>query len=136
MNERIKLLRKEYLHLTLEKFGERLGVGKTAISNIENGNRSVTDQMFKAICREFHVNEEWLRTGAGEWEATTPDSALDQLRLEYNLDELEYSIITEYFKLSDEDRKTFQEYFYNVFLNLTEDGTDATDDAEESPINI
>ena len=65
MNERIKQLRKE-LGLTLDKFGEKIGVGKTAISKIENGDRSVTDQMFKSICREFNVREEWLRNGEGE----------------------------------------------------------------------
>lgn len=65
MNERIKELRKK-LGLTLEKFGEKVGVGKTAISRIENGSNGVTDQMFKSICREFDVNEEWLRTGEGE----------------------------------------------------------------------
>lgn len=54
------------MNMTLEKFGERLGVGKTAISNIENGSRNLTDQMSKSICREFNVNEEWLRTGNGE----------------------------------------------------------------------
>ena len=65
MNERIKQLRKE-LGLTLDKFGEKIGVGKTAISKIENGDRSVTDQMFKSICREFNVREEWLWNGEGE----------------------------------------------------------------------
>lgn len=65
MNERIKELRKE-LGLTLEKFGERVGVTKVTISRIENGVNSVTDQMFKSICREFDVNEEWLRDGTGE----------------------------------------------------------------------
>lgn len=62
--ERIKEIRK-YLQLTLEKFGEKLGVGKTAISKIENNERGVTEQMIKAVCREFDVNEEWLRTGKG-----------------------------------------------------------------------
>ena len=52
--------------MTLEKFGEPLGVGKTAISNIEKGNRNLTDQMAISICREFNVNENWLRTGEGE----------------------------------------------------------------------
>ena len=65
MNDRIRNLRK-YLGLTMEKFGEQLGVGKTAISNIENGNRNVTEQMCKSICREFNVNEDWLRNGTGE----------------------------------------------------------------------
>ena len=65
MNERIKQLRKE-LGLTLEKFGEKIGVTKQTVSRIENGINNVTDQMFKSICREFNVNENWLRTGEGE----------------------------------------------------------------------
>ena len=63
IGERIRFLRKDSLSLTMEKFGERLGVTKVAISNIESGNRSVTDQMFTSICREFHVRPEWLRDG-------------------------------------------------------------------------
>lgn len=64
MNDRIRELRKA-LGLTLEKFGERIGVTKMTISRIEKGVNNVTDQMFKSICREFNVNEEWLRTGNG-----------------------------------------------------------------------
>ncbi len=64
-NERIRELRKT-LHLTMEEFGQRLGVGKTAISKIENGERSLTEQMFLAICREYNVRPEWLRNGTGE----------------------------------------------------------------------
>ena len=64
MNERVKILRKS-LNLTLEKFGARLGVGKTAISKIEKGENNVTDQMFLAICREYNVNPTWLETGTG-----------------------------------------------------------------------
>lgn len=63
--ERVKKIRKE-LSLTLERFGEKLGVGKTAISKIEKNERSLTEQMLKAICREFNVNEHWLRTGEGD----------------------------------------------------------------------
>lgn len=64
MNDRIKKLRKD-LGLTLDKFGEKLGVTKPTISRIENGVNNVTEQMIKSICREFNVNEEWLRTGEG-----------------------------------------------------------------------
>ena len=53
--ERVKEIRKT-LDLTMEKFGEKLGVGKTAISNIESGNRNLTEQMSKSICREYNVN--------------------------------------------------------------------------------
>ncbi len=64
MNGRVRKVRKE-LNLTMEKFGSKLGVTRTAISNIENGNRSVTEQMLRLICKEYNVNEEWLRTGNG-----------------------------------------------------------------------
>ena len=63
--QRVKELRKE-LNLTLEKFGKPLGVGKTAISKIENGENSLTDQMIISICREYNASEEWLRSGVGE----------------------------------------------------------------------
>lgn len=65
MNERIRELRKS-LGLTMEKFGDRLGVKKNSVSQWENGINSITDQMFKSICREFNVNEDWLRNGTGE----------------------------------------------------------------------
>ena len=64
INERVRTLRKE-LGLTLEKFGEKVGVSKSAINKIEKGITNVTEQMIKSICREFNVNEEWLRHGTG-----------------------------------------------------------------------
>lgn len=65
MKERIKELRKT-LGLTLESFGDKVGVGKSTISRIENGTNGLTEQMILSICREFNVNENWLRTGSGE----------------------------------------------------------------------
>ena len=63
--ERIRDLRTS-LGLSLEAFGEKLGVTRAAMSNIERGQRNLTDQMAKSICREFNVSERWLRTGEGE----------------------------------------------------------------------
>lgn len=65
MNIRLRELRKQ-LELTLEEFGKKLGVTKTAISRLENGERNMTEQMIISICREFNVSEDWLRTGEGE----------------------------------------------------------------------
>lgn len=64
-NDRIKEVRRAK-NLTLEKFGERVGVQKSAISKIEHGENAVSDQIRLAVCREFDVNEHWLRTGEGE----------------------------------------------------------------------
>lgn len=65
INERIRYLRKEELKITLDAFGKKVGVTKAAVSDIERGRNNVTDQMFNSICREFGVNDEWLRTGEG-----------------------------------------------------------------------
>ena len=66
MNERIKYLRVDNLHISQDALGKRLGITGAAISRIEKGERAVTEQMILAICREFNVNEEWLRNGTGE----------------------------------------------------------------------
>ena len=75
-NERIHEIRTT-LNLTLEKFGKRLGVTKVAISNIEKGNRNVTEQMRKAICREYNVNETWLISGNGKMFLSDEINSLD-----------------------------------------------------------
>lgn len=65
MNERIISIRKDS-NLTMDEFGKRIGVTRSAISNIESGKRNITDQVVLAVCREFRVNESWLRYGTGE----------------------------------------------------------------------
>lgn len=64
MNERIAELRK-YLGLSMDAFGSRIGVTRSAISKFENGSTKCSEQTILSICREFSVNEEWLRTGSG-----------------------------------------------------------------------
>lgn len=64
MNERFKEVRKT-LGLTQSEFGKSLGISNTAISKIEKGENNVSESNIISICREFGVNEEWLRTGVG-----------------------------------------------------------------------
>lgn len=63
--ERIKQIRKENL-MTLEQFGNILGVTQTTVSRIENGKRNLTEAMRKSICREFNIDPIWLTTGEGD----------------------------------------------------------------------
>jgi transcriptional regulator with XRE-family HTH domain len=65
LNKRIEEIRK-YYELTRAAFGERLGVSGDVINNLERGRVEVKDHIFKLICKEFNVNETWLRTGEGE----------------------------------------------------------------------
>lgn len=116
--ERVKEIRKKN-GLTLEKFGERLGVAKTTISRIENGVNGLTDQMCKSICREFRVSEEWLKTGGGKMEASDITDAASIFASENGLTQMEESLIREYLNLSDHDRSVFRKYLKRVILDIT-----------------
>lgn len=65
MKDRIGIIRKE-IKLTQQEFADKLGLTKNFISLLENGNRIPSDRTISDICREFHVNEVWLRTGEGQ----------------------------------------------------------------------
>lgn len=65
INDRVKELRKT-LKLTQKEFGDRICVAQTYLSQIENGDRDVTDKIAQLISLQFGVNENWLRTGDGK----------------------------------------------------------------------
>lgn len=115
MNTRLKQLRK-LLHLNQEQFGGRLGVTNAAISRIEKGEREITNQMFISVCREFNVNEEWLRTGRGEIFNRNKSLSLDKFLEEHNATELEVEIMKMYFSLNKYTRKNLMENLKKIFL--------------------
>lgn len=65
MKDRIKKIRKE-LDLTQQGFADRLNVGRNNIAGYETGKRSPSDAVISLICKEFNINENWLRTGQGD----------------------------------------------------------------------
>lgn len=65
MNERLKELRKT-LKLTQQEFADKLNIKRGAIANYEIGRNEPIDAVISLICREFNVNEEWLRNGTGD----------------------------------------------------------------------
>lgn len=103
-SERIKEIRKA-LNLTLEKFGEKLGVKKNTVSQLENGRNSLTEQMAKAICREFNVNYDYLVNGEGDMFSNLPQTILDELCVQYDLSDFDRSIVEMYISLSAEERE-------------------------------
>lgn len=65
MKDRIKKLRRE-LDLTQQEFADRIGIKRNSYANYETGRNTPIDAIIVSICREFNVNEEWLRDGTGE----------------------------------------------------------------------
>lgn len=65
MKDRIKKIRKEF-DLTQQKFADRIGVKQNTVAQYEMGRNVPIDSVITLICREFNVNENWLRTGEGD----------------------------------------------------------------------
>ena len=122
MNERIKKLRK-VLDLTQQKFADKLGVKRNTVGQWECGINRLTDQMIFSICREFDVNETWLRTGEGDiFIQHSPEEEVGY----YVEDLLEYDgngnafydaiieMMKTYHSLDDKSKTVIREYFKNV----------------------
>lgn len=106
-NERVKEVRKT-LGLTLEKFGDRLGIKKAAVSKIEKGENSLTDANIKAICREFSVDYMWLTTGEGEMFVETDDDFFERIdRIMAGENESRKNMIKTLLYASDDDIEAF-----------------------------
>lgn len=116
MQNRIKSLRKK-LNLTQEEFGKRLGMKKNSISQIENGINSLTEQLLVSICREFGVNENWLRTGDGEMFADVPvedEYFKAATQISKSGDKFAMQAIIEYWKLDDVSKQVLRDYIYKI----------------------
>lgn len=118
--ERIKDVRNS-LGLTLEKFGEKLGVTKTTISRLEKGERSLTEQMTKSICREFSVDYMWLTTGEGEMFVESDDDFFERIdRIMAGENESRKNMIKMLLYASDDDIKAFDK-LVDYYISLREE---------------
>jgi len=113
IGERIKALR-DKLGITQAEFAEKLGTARNTIANYEIGRREPMEATIKSICREFNVNYDWLKDGTGEVFEVLPETIVDELALEFNLDDLDKRIILGYLRLPEDDRIVIKRYIQNV----------------------
>lgn len=119
--ERIREIRNA-LKLSLEVFGEKLGVTRAAMSNIERGQRGLTEQMSRAICREYNVNYDYLMDGEGEMFDDLPQTILDELCKQYNLDGLDRALVELYIEMSEAERDYLKDKIRKLYLKLDSRG--------------
>ena len=119
VGDRIKNIRK-HSNLTLEKFGYKIGIGKSALSQFESGKANPSDRTLLAICREFNVNETWLRTGEGTmFIEPGRDEAIEQFFadvLRDDPDEFRHRFVSALCRLDVEKWKKAEE-FINTLLS-------------------
>lgn len=105
MNDRIKKLRKE-LDLTQQKFGAAISVKGNTVAQWESGRNEPPDSSITLICREFNVNEDWLRNGTGDM----------FLPADRNADIAKLTKL-----LLNEENDSFKNRFVSMLANLTVD---------------
>lgn len=112
--ERIRELRKKHLKMSMEVFGKHLGVSLDVISNIEHNRLARPEQklsLYKLICSEFNVNEEWLLNGTEPMFVQPDTFSLDDFVKSKGATGLELEIVKTYFDLDPEIRKAAMLHF-------------------------
>ena len=116
MKDRIKKLRGT-LGLTQQEFAERLGIKRGALANYEVGRNEPIDAVVSLMCREFRVNEEWLRSGAGEMFAPVgDDEALSRFfgEVAFEGDTFRKRLLVGLSRLEEEDWKALEGIFQKM----------------------
>jgi transcriptional regulator with XRE-family HTH domain len=115
MNERIKQVRKD-AGLTLEKFGDKIGITASSCSTMESGKSNPSDQTIRSICREFNVSEVWLRTGQGSMYNQLSSDAEFSLIMESigQQDPTVVHILKAYWHLSDAEKAAVRKLVDNI----------------------
>lgn len=118
-NERIKLLRKE-LGLTQNEFGEKIGLKKSAISQIENGSTSSNPRIVQLICTAFNISEKWLTEGKGDMYTSDEEAILDKLAGMYDLSESQMIFAKQWLQLPATAKDAVVDYIVSVASALQE----------------
>lgn len=116
LNERIKELRKS-LGITQEKFANRINIKRNTLANYEIGRNEPIDAVISLICREFNVNENWLRYGEGEMFIEIPeeDEYFKAATLISKADDKDaMDAIIKYWKLEPESKKAVWDFIYSL----------------------
>lgn len=109
ISHRVKYLRKDVLKINQDDFSKKIGLSRSNIANIETGRVKLTDRTISDICREFNINEHWLRTGKGEMELTMDsDEEFMYLVGQFSAENDEYKKRIIKAMLSIEDRESWE----------------------------
>jgi transcriptional regulator with XRE-family HTH domain len=116
IHTRLKTVRTN-LNLTTLEFSSKLDISRSAITNMEKGNRNVTMRTVNQICLIFNISESWLKNGEGSMFDETNTFLLNQLYDRYNLDELEQTLLLKFLTLEKDQRSFVKSFLAQSFFN-------------------
>ena len=121
MNERLLELRKQ-LGLNQAKFGEKLNLAQTTISDLEKGVRQITSRTIADICRVYNVSRLWLEEGKGPMFAPVSGTDTELMQRLSGLiktnDEFRKNLILEYLRLDEAQAKAVEDFLFNVVMKI------------------
>lgn len=106
--------------MTQTEFASRIGSVQNTVTGYESGRRNPSAPVIALICKEFNVNEEWLRTGEGEMFNPAPTDVLDRLAREYKLSNAAYIVVEKFVNLRPEKRNELIDFFFDVSKAIME----------------
>lgn len=119
MHDRIRLVRKA-VNLSQKDFGEKLGVSRDVMANIENDRVSPSNTFLQLLCSVFNVREEWLRAGEGEMFQSEKSFSLDEYVHAHNFTDIELRILKAYLEIPVELREKVLGYVSHAFSHGSE----------------
>ena len=135
LHERIRYLRREVLHMTMDEFGEKICVSRDVINNMERNRLAHLEQkryLIRLMSLVFDVREEWLLTGDEPMQWPPPAFTFDRHLKEHHATDFEQALVKAYFNISEEARREVTENLYAAIAD-THDARWCPEDEEEQP---
>ena len=114
INQRLRQVRKHF-KMQQSDFAKRLRLSQTSVSWLEQEGNAVSEQTIRLLHLDFHVSEEWLRTGNGPMFSTEDDSPLEKLCRDYAVSDCERKILELYFSFEPKRRKMVCDFVDDFF---------------------
>lgn len=109
INNIIAELRK-VLNLSMEKFGNKIGITRNSINAIEKGRNNPSEQTIMLICKAYNVSPLWIKEGIGDMFLDFPKNELDRIAQDFALDETDKILIETFLESSESDRQAIKNF--------------------------
>ena len=110
----------EALGIKKVRFAERLKIDQSYVTQLTTGKRKPSDRTISDICREFNVQEEWLRNGSGKMFIDFTEDEFSKAAAALSNDMFVRSLIVEYWKLDEDNEQLFRNFIHKLSENMKE----------------
>nr|DAJ16972.1 MAG TPA: hypothetical protein [Caudovirales sp. ctNII2] len=122
MYERLKYFRKKVKKMTQAEFAEKINLSRSNLGNIETGRISLTDRVISDLCQTFGLSKEWIMSGDGPMYSESDGSIVDQLIIQYNMNDIEARALKFLLNMPEEKRQLVAKAFFAVLDEVKKPG--------------